>query len=88
VSNGGRSIPPEAVDDLFTPFRRLDGRAGSHRHMGLGLSIVRAITTAHAGTATATPHDGGGLTVTVQLPLGESEPGQSGERPGSVRGPN
>jgi signal transduction histidine kinase len=45
VASSGTVIPADAADELFTPFRRLDGRTGSQRGMGLGLSIVRAIAT-------------------------------------------
>lgn len=43
------------------------GTAG--RGFGLGLSIVRAVARAHGGSVTAHPRDGGGLVVTVSLPL-------------------
>jgi hypothetical protein len=71
VSNSGRTIPDHAVATLFQPFRRLDGdRLSNGSGAGLGLSIVRAIATAHGGTAEATPLEDGGLEVSVRLPVG------------------
>jgi signal transduction histidine kinase len=76
VSNSGRKIPDQAVSLLFEPFRRLDGdRLSDRGGAGLGLSIVRAIATAHGGQATATPLDEGGLTVLVTLPSNGSPQG-------------
>jgi signal transduction histidine kinase len=70
VYNTGPHVPPEQVDELFEPFRRLRAdRTGSSEGAGLGLSIVAAITHAHGGTVSATSNDGGGLTVRVALPL-------------------
>jgi signal transduction histidine kinase len=41
-------VAADAVERLFEPFQRLgDDRPGSDGHHGLGLSIVRAIATAH-----------------------------------------
>jgi signal transduction histidine kinase len=69
VANGGRAIPPDQVDSLFEPFRRLDGRVASHAGgAGLGLSIVRSVARAHGGHAHARALPGGGLEVTVRLP--------------------
>ncbi|MGP9019900.1 sensor histidine kinase [Streptomyces sp. BR1] len=69
VSNpGGAVVPPEAVADLFEPFRRGEGRDRLGPGAGLGLSIVRSVAVAHGGAATATPLVGGGLAVTVALP--------------------
>ncbi|MFI5914497.1 sensor histidine kinase [Dactylosporangium sp. NPDC051541] len=69
VRNSGPVVPAAAVDRLFEPFQRLDpGRAAGTASTGLGLAIVRSIVSAHAGTITATPNPGGGLTVTVTLP--------------------
>jgi signal transduction histidine kinase len=66
VTNSGRVIPAAEVDRLFQPFQRLGPRParrdGGH---GLGLSIVRAIATAHAATVTAQPRPGGGLAIDV-----------------------
>jgi signal transduction histidine kinase len=66
VTNSGQVIPADEVDRLFQPFHRLGPRParrdGGH---GLGLSIVRAIATAHAATVTAQPVPDGGLAVDV-----------------------
>ena len=67
VSSSGPLVPPETVVELFEPFRRGAGRTGTGT--GLGLSIVRAVAQAHGGRAAAEPVEGGGLTVTVTLPL-------------------
>ncbi|PZG01995.1 sensor histidine kinase [Micromonospora deserti] len=69
VSNNGPVVPPYEIPGLFEPFRRLQDRVAAGRGTGLGLSIVRSVTRAHDGDVTARPHDGGGLTVTVALPL-------------------
>jgi signal transduction histidine kinase len=54
---------------LFQPFQRFGPRParrdGGH---GLGLSIVRAIATAHAATITAQPRPGGGLAIDATFP--------------------
>ncbi|GIH78438.1 sensor histidine kinase [Planobispora longispora] len=69
VENTGAPVPPYEVDDLFEPFRRLQGdRVRSARGSGLGLSIVRAIVDAHGGTVTAAARPEGGLRVVVGLP--------------------
>ncbi|WP_283137551.1 sensor histidine kinase [Rhizohabitans arisaemae] len=69
VENTGRPVPPYEIDDLFEPFRRLQGdRIRSSQGSGLGLSIVRAIVDAHRGSLSAAARPEGGLVVTVRLP--------------------
>ena len=54
VTNSGQVILPAEVDRLFQPFQRLGPRPARHDGgHGLGLSIVRAIATAHAAAITA-----------------------------------
>jgi len=66
VANTGPVIPPGEVDRLFQPFQRLDARRVHHDdHLGLGLSIVRAIATAHGATITADAPSSGGMAITV-----------------------
>jgi signal transduction histidine kinase len=70
VTNTGALIPPTELDRLFQPFQRLDPRRATHKDgHGLGLSIVRAIATAHHATITAHPRPDGGLGVNVTFPL-------------------
>jgi signal transduction histidine kinase len=75
VANTGPLIPIGEVDRLFEPFQRLHaGRsADSNGHFGLGLSIVRAIATAHSAALDARPLAGGGLSVTVSFPRPSSQ---------------
>jgi signal transduction histidine kinase len=74
VSNTGPAVPRYDIPALFEPFRRAGGeRVGMNGSTGLGLSIVRAIAHAHGGHVTAEPRDGGGLIVTVSLPLAVKE---------------
>jgi signal transduction histidine kinase len=68
VRNSGEVVASEAVTALFEPFHRGGVARTSHDGAGLGLSIVRAVVTAHAGTVRAEPIPGGGLAVTVHLP--------------------
>jgi signal transduction histidine kinase len=69
VANDGPTVPPADLDRLFEPFQRLTPTrtAKGDGHHGLGLSIVRAIATAHAATLTATPRPEGGLTIEVKF---------------------
>jgi signal transduction histidine kinase len=70
VTNTGPEIPVTAIDRLFHPFQRLGSeRTGRREGLGLGLSIVQAIATAHGATIDARPHRGGGLAVKVTFPV-------------------
>jgi signal transduction histidine kinase len=70
VTNTGPLVPAYEIEALFQPFRRLNReRLDGGRGFGLGLSIVRAVAQAHAGSVTALPREGGGLAVTVALPV-------------------
>jgi len=74
VANTGPVIPPADIGALFEPFRRLGAdRTADRNGLGLGLSIVDAIATAHG--ATLRPHalPGGGLEIRVRFPPAKSE---------------
>jgi signal transduction histidine kinase len=72
VANDGAPIPAAEVDRLLEPFQRLgtDRTAASDGHHGLGLSIVRAIATAHGATLLAEARPEGGLSIEVAFPIG------------------
>jgi signal transduction histidine kinase len=74
VANSGPVIEVADVDRLFQPFRRLGPRPARRDGHGLGLSIVRAIATAHAATITARPRPGGGLAIEVAFPPSTPQP--------------
>ena len=70
IENGGDILDPAQVAGLAQPFRRLGAdRTGSDNGTGLGLSIVAAITEAHGGSLDLHARPGGGLKVTITLPL-------------------
>jgi signal transduction histidine kinase len=68
VANSGPVVPPDRVAGLLEPFRRLGTARTGSRGLGLGLSIVAAITEAHGGTLELHPRPEGGLDVRVTLP--------------------
>jgi two-component system sensor histidine kinase VanS len=70
VENTGEKLTPQFVSTLAEPFLRGAKRVrADHAGVGLGLAIVKRITQAHDGTLTLAPRAGGGLRVTVQLPV-------------------
>ncbi|MGP3983328.1 sensor histidine kinase [Streptomyces sp. KR80] len=70
VRNTGPVVPADRIPELFEPFRQMTAdRTASTTGAGLGLSIVRAIAAAHAGSVTARPNPGGGLAVDAWIPV-------------------
>jgi signal transduction histidine kinase len=59
-------VPPAEVDRLVQPFQRL-GPARTGSGLGLGLSIVQAIATAHDAEVTIEARAEGGLEVRVSF---------------------
>jgi signal transduction histidine kinase len=68
IANSGPVIPDDKVAGLFEPFQRMESRTGSSDGVGLGLSIVRSVATAHHATVTARSQPGGGLAISVVIP--------------------
>lgn len=66
VVNTGPVVKPEEERRLFEPFVR--GAANGTRGAGLGLSIVRAVVSAHDGEISSTARPTGGLDIAVRLP--------------------
>ncbi|MDL4774822.1 sensor histidine kinase [Actinomadura xylanilytica] len=91
VANTGRPVPSYELDTIFEPFRRLRAdRVGSADGAGLGLSIVRAVVTAHGGTVETVAREDGGLAITVRIPAAPVDAGvpvPSGRSAPGGRGP-
>ena len=67
VSDAGTGLPQGSEERIFERFYRADP-ARSGEGTGLGLSIAQAIVKSHGGTIRAANIDGGGTTVTIELP--------------------
>lgn len=76
ISNTGPVVPPEEVERLFQPFKRLgQDRVRRDDGYGLGLSIVRSIARTHAADLRATARPDGGLRLEISfLPLDTDNP--------------
>ncbi|MEO0361327.1 MAG: ATP-binding protein [Pseudomonadota bacterium] len=70
VDDDGPGISPEQRAFLFEPFTRLDmSRARATGGAGLGLAIIRSLTTAHGGAVSIEDAPSGGARLIVKTPL-------------------
>ncbi|WP_158639154.1 hybrid sensor histidine kinase/response regulator [Elioraea rosea] len=76
VADNGPGVPPALRGKVFDPFFTTRQEGGG---TGVGLSLCRAIISAHAGTIALEETEGGGATVRVTLPPGTLEPARSAE---------
>ena len=60
----GPGIAPDELARIFEPFYTTKANG-----VGMGLSVCMRIVTAHDGTLRVTPREGGGLSVSVRLPI-------------------
>jgi signal transduction histidine kinase len=68
VRDTGPGISPDDLPRIFDRLYRGD-KSRSHRGLGLGLSLVRAVVHAHGGRIEVASQPGGGSLFTVFLPL-------------------
>lgn len=69
IEDQGPGIPEAAMENVFTPFFRLEGsRNRKTGGIGLGLSVARTIIRAHGGDIRLENRAEGGLRVTAILP--------------------
>ena len=89
ISDQGPGAPAKALAQLFEPFVRVGDQSGG---FGLGLSIAKRAVEAHGGRISAVNQAGGGLLVTIVLPVirrnaDAQRPGRSGAaRPSALTG--
>jgi len=70
VLDRGPGIAPEYQEKVFAPFFRIEGSRNKNTGgVGLGLSAARATVLEHGGTLTLANRQGGGLEVTLTLPV-------------------
>jgi signal transduction histidine kinase len=74
VADQGPGVPDKDLQMIFEPFYRVDA---AREHLGaggegLGLAIAARSLAAHGGSIVATNAPGGGLLVTVTLPIAEA----------------
>ncbi len=75
VRDHGPGVPPAEADRIFEPFYRVKNAAAPQpAGTGLGLAIARRVMTSHGGDIRAALADGGGLVVTIRLPVAADEP--------------
>ncbi len=67
VSDEGRGIPADKLEEIFTEFYRLPGTTGSG--MGLGLALAQRIAEIHRGQLRAENRAEGGARFTLLLPM-------------------
>ncbi len=80
VADTGIGIPEESQAHVFERFYRADkARSRGSGGAGLGLSIVKAICSAHSGAVSLTSREGVGTTLRVALPLNSPIPPKSME---------
>lgn len=74
----GPGISADRRSEALRPFSRLDEARTRTGSVGLGLALAEMITRAHGGTLALDDAAGGGLEVTVRLPLQRPNAGGSG----------
>jgi CheY-like chemotaxis protein len=79
IRDRGPGLPADRVEAMFAPFQRLGDRDATSG-VGLGLAVARGFTEAMGGTLGAEATPGGGLTMTVTLPIDPAVRGRAGRR--------
>ncbi|TWP36398.1 ATP-binding protein [Leekyejoonella antrihumi] len=69
VIDRGPGVPESERTGIFAPFQRY-GDSPRGTGVGLGLAVAKGLTEAMDGSVTAADTPGGGLTMTVELPVG------------------
>jgi PAS domain S-box-containing protein len=65
VSDNGRELAPEEINQAFDPFYRSSTRGAG---VGVGLGVARSVAAALGGDVTLATRPGGGAVITMRLP--------------------
>jgi two-component system, OmpR family, sensor kinase len=68
VADRGPGVPVDEREKIFEPFYRTSQASEQHGGVGLGLTLVRTITTQHGGAIQCLERSGGGARFVVRLP--------------------
>ncbi|WP_461481718.1 PAS domain-containing sensor histidine kinase [Porticoccus sp.] len=71
ISDSGRGIPEEKLDELFVPFNRLDENSDEIEGTGIGLSITKLLIVMMDGDVGVQSKVGEGSTFWIELPGAE-----------------
>src|SRR5207237_1061836 len=74
ITNSGPLVPEWKLPWLFEPFTRLEQRVANGKGVGLGLSIVASVVTAHHGRIDVDALPNGGLKITVRFLSADAVP--------------
>lgn len=69
VHDRGPGVPADQRERIFEPFYRLPGASEREGGVGLGLALVKSISTRHGGTVRCEARPGGGASFIVELPV-------------------
>lgn len=69
VQDGGRGIPPEEIDQIWSSFYQVNRGFYEDQGAGSGLAIVRRVTELHGGEVLVESEVGAGSIFTLRLPL-------------------
>ena len=78
IRDHGPGVPAEALSEIFRPFYRVDeARDREAGGVGLGLAIAERAVRLHGGRVEAANAAGGGLEITISLPVSKQQTADS-----------
>jgi phosphoserine phosphatase RsbU/P len=69
VGNDGEPLTKADVERFFEPFYRDEANRHRRQGLGLGLTVCQRLAEVQQGEVTAVPREGGGLEITLKLPM-------------------